>query len=105
MTRNTAACFVLCGLALLLVALGRPRWLAVVCAGMVGVLSLLTIFEYVFGVNAGIDELLGPSYITVKLSSPGRMSPVIAICFALSSMGLLMVAQDPVEAVRAVGWA
>ena len=45
-------------------------------------LSLLTILEFIFNVNAGIDELLGPS-ITFKLSSPGRMSPVAAVCFSL----------------------
>ena len=75
MTRNAAACFVLCGLALLMLARGSPRWPVVVCAGMAGAVSLLTIFEFAFGVNTGIDELLGPSYIAVKLSSPGRMSP------------------------------
>ena len=82
MTRNTAACFLLCGLALLIVALKGPRWLVVACAGTVSVVSVVTIVEYVFGVNAGIDELLGPSYITVRPSSPGRMAPVTAICFA-----------------------
>jgi signal transduction histidine kinase/DNA-binding response OmpR family regulator len=86
MTRNTAACFVLSGLALLMLALGSPRWPAVLCAGLAGAVSLLTIFEYVFGMNIGIDELLGPSYITIKMSSPGRMSPVGAVCFALSSV-------------------
>jgi two-component system sensor histidine kinase/response regulator len=90
MTRNAAACFLLCGLALLMVALGSPRWPVIVCAGLVSAGSLLTIVEFVFRLNAGIDEILGPSYITVKLSSPGRMSPAGAICFALGSMGLVM---------------
>ena len=90
MTRNTAACFVLCGLALLMVALGSRRWLVVVCAGMVSAVSLLTIFEYVFSVSAGIDELLGPSYVAVKLSSPGRMASATAICFVLGSMAPAM---------------
>jgi signal transduction histidine kinase/DNA-binding response OmpR family regulator len=90
MTRNTAACFALCGLALLLVTLGRGHWLVAACAALVGTVSFLTIVEYVFSVNVGIDELLGPSYNTFKMSSPGRMSPVGAICFALASMGLVM---------------
>jgi hypothetical protein len=90
MTRNAAACSLLSGLALLTVALKGPRWLAVVCAGMVSAISILTIVEYVFGVNAGIDELLGPSYIPIRISSPGRMAPVAAICFALGSLGLLL---------------
>ena len=93
MTRNAAACFVLCGLALLIVALKGPRWLVVACAGTVSAVSVLTIIEYVFGVNAGVDELLGPSYIALRPSSPGRLAPVTAICFALGSIGLLLAPQ------------
>ena len=95
MTRNAATCFVLCGLALLMVALGSRRWLVVVCAGMVSAVSLLTIFEYVFSVSDGIDELLGPSYVAVKLSSPGRMASATAICFVLGSMALAMTPRIP----------
>jgi PAS domain S-box-containing protein len=90
MTRNASVCFLLCGVALLMVALQRSRWLVIVCTGIVSIVSVLTIVEYVFRVNAGIDELLGPSYITVKLSTPGRMAPVSAICFAMGSIGLLL---------------
>ena len=90
MTRNASVCFLLCGLALLMVALKRSRWLVIVCMGIVSVASVLTIVEYVFGVNAGIDELIGPSYITVKLSSPGRMAPATTICFGMASVGLLL---------------
>jgi signal transduction histidine kinase/DNA-binding response OmpR family regulator len=90
MTRNAAACFVLCGLGLFLAARRSPGWSVALCVGTVSVISVLTLVEFVFGVNVGIDELLGPSYITVKLSSPGRMSPVSAVCFALSGVGLMM---------------
>jgi hypothetical protein len=90
MTRNAAACFVLCGLALFMAGRQSPRWIVVSCAGTVSLLSVLTIIEYVFGVNARIDELLGPSYITVNLSTPGRMSPIGAVCFGVSSAGLMM---------------
>ena len=90
MTRNAAASSLLCGLALLMVVLGGPRWLAVSCAGIVSALSLLTVLEFVFGVSVGIDDLLGTPYIPIRVSSPGRMAPLTAICFALGSMGLLM---------------
>lgn len=59
MTRNAGLCFLLCGLALLMIALKRSRWLVIVCTGIVSIVSILTIVEYVFRVNAGIDELLG----------------------------------------------
>src|SRR5215831_14969651 len=90
MTRNASVCFLLCGVALLMVALKSSRWLVIVCTGIVSIVGILTILEYVFRVNAGIDELLGPSYITVMLSSPGRMAPVAAMCFAMGSIGLLL---------------
>ena len=90
MTRNTAACFLLCGLALLMVARGSRRWPVVVCAGLVSAVSILTIVEYVFRVSAGIDELLGPSYLGAGVWSPGRMSPSAATCFAIASIGLLL---------------
>src|SRR5262249_40872858 len=74
----------------LMVVLKRSRWLVIVCTGIVSIAGVLTIVEYVFHVNAGIDELLGPSYVTVKVSSPGRMAPVAAMCFAMASIGLLL---------------
>ena len=89
-TRNAAACFVLCGLALLAVVHRKPNWIVVASAGLVGAVSLLTIVEYVFGVNAGIDELLGPAYVTVTFSSPGRMYAPAATCFAMASIALLL---------------
>ncbi len=97
MTRNAAACFLLCGLALMMVALRSPRWLVVVCAGIVSALSILTLVEYVLRVNVGIDELLGPSSVSVKLSSRGRMWPAAAICFALGSTGLLLTPRIPTK--------
>lgn len=90
MTRNAAACSLLCGLALLMVVFRCPRWLTVVCAGIVSAISILTIVEFVFGVNAGIDELLGSPYIPIRVSSPARMAPMAATCFALGSLGLLL---------------
>ena len=90
MTRNAAGCFLLCGLALLTIVLKGPKWFVATCAGIVSAASVLTIGEYVFRMNSGIDELLGPSYLVLRVSSPGRMAPVVAICFALGSIALLI---------------
>jgi len=91
MTRNAAACSLLCGLALLMVVLSGPRWLTIACAGIVSAITILTVGEYVFGVNVGIDDLLGLPYIPIRVSSPGRMAPVAAICFGLGSLELLLL--------------
>src|SRR5688572_20984852 len=90
MTRNTAASFLLCGLALLMLALRGPRWIVVICAAMVAAASVLRIIEIVLQVDVGINELLGPSYINVGLVRRGGMAPLTAICFALGSMALLL---------------
>src|SRR6185295_2557932 len=93
MPRNAAAGFVLCGLALLSIAIRGPRWLVLVCAGFAGTLSVLTILEFAFRVNLGVDELLGPSYISLPASRPGRMSPAGAVCFTLCCLALLVAAR------------
>ena len=54
MTFNTAAGFVLLGVGLFLMALGRLR-LAATAAGVAAVLGGLTLLEYLSGVNLGID--------------------------------------------------
>ncbi|MQA30727.1 MAG: response regulator [Luteitalea sp.] len=95
MSRNAAACFLLCGSALLMVARRSARLTVVVFAGTAGAVGLLTLAEFVFNVDAGIDQILGPSYITVAMSSPGRMAPVSAICFALVSVTLIAAPRIP----------
>ena len=54
-----------------------------------GALNLLAILEFAFSVNLGVEELLGPSYITVPASRPGRMSPGGSVCFLLCCLALL----------------
>lgn len=89
MVRNTAACFLLCGVALLTLALGGPRRLVFVCGGIVSVVGILNIVEIVSGVKTGVNELLGTPYIGVGQVRPGRMAPVTAICFTLASLSLM----------------
>ena len=77
---NTAVGFVLCGLGSALLMSGRSRiapWPGVGAA----FLGLLTFFEYVFGKNLGIDQFFVKSGILTATFSPGRMSPLTAICF------------------------
>jgi hypothetical protein len=72
MSSMAGACFMLVGLALLMVALERVRWLAIVCAGVGSVVSLLTVVEWVFGVNPGFDFILESSNLVYKPSSHAR---------------------------------
>jgi PAS domain S-box-containing protein len=48
----------------------------------------VTLTQYMFGIDFGIDEFLMDAYITVKTTHPGRMAPNTALCFTL--MGLVL---------------
>ena len=90
MQYNTAIGFLICGLGKLFLLFNHKR-LAMLCAGVAGAIGFLTLVEYVFGVNLGIDELLMQHYVTVKSSQPGRMAPNTALCFMLNGLALLMM--------------
>jgi signal transduction histidine kinase/CheY-like chemotaxis protein len=82
MQYNTALGFVLSGGALLGLALGRARPGIAAGAAAAGI-GALTLFQYVTGVDLGIDELLMDHNVTTETSSPGRMAPNTAVCFIL----------------------
>src|ERR1700693_4579812 len=82
MQRNTAASFVLSGLALLGIVMNRSR-LTLACSAIAESLGAATLLQFFFHANFGIDELLGVTYIATKASGPGRMAPTTALCFIL----------------------
>jgi anti-anti-sigma regulatory factor len=95
MKANTALGFALCGVALRWStgerAGTRAGYVARVCAGAVALLGLLTLIEYVFGWNLGIDELLfRDTSAGIKTSSPGRMGSNTALTFLLLGGALLL---------------
>ncbi len=85
MRPNTAICFVLAGLALLL-----PRAAGAAAALGVAVISALTLAEYL-GVTVGIDQLLFRDTSPLDARSPGRMSVNGAVAFLLLAIALLLV--------------
>lgn len=90
MQYNTALGFLLCGIGLLSIAWQRSR-LAALFGATVGALGLLTLVEYILGLDLGIDQLLMEHYITVETSHPGRMAPNTALCFSMTSVALLVM--------------
>ena len=88
MQYNTAAGFLLGGASLLALRANRHR-MARVLAGIVVSIGVLTLFQYVSGVDLGIDELFMDHGITTKTSSPGRMAPNTALCFTLLGLAVL----------------
>lgn len=94
MQRNTAVGFVLAGLALLGMVWRRQR-LTLAAAAITAICAAATLLEYLLPANFGIDELLGPAYITTHTSNPGRMSPATALCFLVLAIGFALAKMGP----------
>jgi PAS domain S-box-containing protein len=104
MKANTAVCFILSALALLSAEKSghhrrrHPLWgmlLAQGCGFTVFLIALLTLCQYFFGWNLGIDELLfRDSPILPTTSHPGRMGLNTAINFLLIGAALCLILND-----------
>lgn len=94
MKPNTAVAFMLSGHALWLLSTNpsqdswRRRW-AIVLSLVVSVIGLLTLSQYLFGWDLGIDRLLFSAAIQVDSQPPGRMSPASAFSFCLIGGALI----------------
>lgn len=91
MQRNTAFGLALCGCGLILCR-GQAPWRTCgeffgLTAGTVG---LLTLIEYGFALDFGIDQLLGPGIVLTKVPFPGRMAPLSAVSFMLVSAAMVL---------------
>lgn len=82
MQYNTALGFVLAGAACVLLGARRGQ-VAAIAGAVTTALGLLTLAQYVFGADLGIDRLFVEPYITVEASQPGRMAPNTALGFVL----------------------
>jgi hypothetical protein len=102
---NAALAFVLLGVALLFCSrrpatlsprpLGFASRFAQLCALLAGLIALLTLCEYAFRWNAGIDQWLFPEPSgAAGTSHPGRMAPDSALCFALLAAALWLVSSS-----------
>lgn len=100
MKANTAICFILSGSSLWLwhekqeVRSTRSNFniTAFACASFVIFIALLTLIQYSFNLNFGIDQLLfkdNPS--AVNTANPGRMAPNTALNFLLLGSALLLL--------------
>lgn len=94
---NAAICFVFTGIALWLAAalsadLQRSiafSFIAQLCSMIVGLVGILTMSEYAFDWNLGIDQLLFQEPVgTAGTTHPGRMAPDAALCFSMLAVSL-----------------
>ena len=88
MKANTAVCFLLAGLALVLRGRRKTRLaLAVSLCALAG----LTLSEYFTGSDLGLDQLLFRDTPDTHTTYPGRMVQVTALCFGMSGAALLLL--------------
>jgi signal transduction histidine kinase/ActR/RegA family two-component response regulator len=84
---DTSLAFLLCGLAMLS-HLDHRTYLAAACSIAVCLIALLTLGQYLFGVNLGLGQLMMEAGIAVKTSFLGRMPPNTALLFLFIGLGL-----------------
>ena len=95
MKANSALAFVLAAISLWLVT-GEDRdqrsnLIAKVCATITMLIGLLTLGEYIFGWDFGIDQLLFQDKLAPQNAYPGRMSPATALNLFLLGCALLLI--------------
>jgi PAS domain S-box-containing protein len=89
MQYNTALGFLLAGISLLL-SIVQKKKAAFIFGLLVTLIGLLTLVEYIFGLELKIDQFFMEHYITVETSHPGRMAPNTALCFFLTGFILII---------------
>lgn len=86
---HTALGFLLCGLGLLAVALGRP-WLTRICGGIVLMIGFLTLIQNIFDAKLGGNRLLTSPDIQINVPYPIVMASSTALCFVFAGVALLL---------------
>jgi diguanylate cyclase (GGDEF)-like protein len=101
MKPNTAMGIGALGLTLTLSQLGgAARRLSTIFTALATVIAVLTLAEYSFGWDAGIDQLLFSDPATPSESFPGRPAPLTALLLLLLSVGVTVSEQRPWSHVR-----
>jgi signal transduction histidine kinase/DNA-binding response OmpR family regulator len=91
MQYNTALGFVVSGLSFVMIR--QYHAVVALCGAFVLFLGLLTLLQYIFVFDLGIDQLMMKHYISVATSNPGRMAPNTALCFFLTGIALVMLSK------------
>src|ERR1035441_2782973 len=104
MVANAAVGFVLDGLALIMIAGGRPG-AALAGAAWSLLAGVLTLAEYGLTVDLGFDQMLIADTIGRATLHPGRLAPNTALCFVLCGVALWYAARPcrPGKASAAIG--
>ena len=96
---NTALCFLLMGISLILInhdKTPQPDILRKIffptIIGIVIFTGVISLIQYIFNLNFGVDEIIYKDDINlIGTSNPGRMAPSTAICFILFGVSFLFI--------------
>jgi signal transduction histidine kinase len=100
MKANTAAAFLLAGLTLIFLQRSRTttNLLARVCALIIFAIGFISLCEYLFTWNAGIDEILfRESKDAVATIHPGRLAPNTALNFLLLGFAFFLLTYQKIR--------
>lgn len=86
---NTAVSFALAGIGLVMIR--RRPVISQVTAVLIILLGSLTLIEYLFGFNLGIDQAVIRDITAVQTAFPGRMSPIAASNLILLGTAFLLM--------------
>ena len=95
---NTAICFLLAGISLLVLQRNQPTRIQYqiykLFAGAIVVIGLLTLSEYLFGWNLKIDELFFRDVVSSATPYAGRMGLNTALNFVLMGAALVLLGRN-----------
>lgn len=97
---NSATCFFLAGSALLIMSKQNPGFIIRIILDFISIgillISILTIYEYMSGVDVGIDQLVA-NYLSRSTSTQGRMHFISAINFILIAFTFILSSRKSVS--------
>ncbi|WP_304201174.1 CHASE3 domain-containing protein, partial [Flavobacterium alvei] len=89
---NTVLGFFLLGISLFFHSNDKFNIILKVVFAFVSLIGFLTLVEYIYAIDLGIDEIFWKDVKNpIATSNPGRMSPATAFCFAMIGTALLFV--------------
>ena len=97
MKASSAICSMMAGISLYFLQTRRPiapehkNLIVRVCAGLTATIAVLSLAEYLFGFDLGVDEFLFPQTYREGSVHPGRMSLMSAVGFSMIGIGLLLL--------------
>lgn len=93
MVSNTAICFILSGLALVVCQdkSAYQKWSCLVFGTLILAIAVLTLIEYAFSTSLGIDQLFVQVWYFDQNPYPGRMAINTSVAFVLTGLSLILI--------------